>query len=93
MSEALDNELRQIREAAEARLMALQARADEIVQTCQLNLRAAVLAAGFKWCKKCDGTGAIERLDSGYMKKFGLRPWNGCKACGGGGETKGKGYL
>jgi uncharacterized protein (TIGR02996 family) len=44
-------------------------------------------------CGTCQGTGAIERLDSGYMRRFGLRQWNGCKACGGEGERRGTGTL
>jgi hypothetical protein len=45
-------------------------------------------------CPKCDGFGKLERMDSGYMRKFGLREWDGCKTCG---STKpeeaGRGYI
>lgn len=45
-------------------------------------------------CLRCQGTGAVERLDSGYMRKFGLREWDGCESCGGdGNEVKGKGFI
>ncbi len=44
-------------------------------------------------CDHCDGHGAVERLDTGYMLRFGLRPWNGCRACGGQGEVRGSGIA
>lgn len=44
-------------------------------------------------CPKCDGYGKIERLDSGYMRQFGLREWNGCTNCGGDINKEGKGFI
>lgn len=44
-------------------------------------------------CRLCDGTGAVERMDSGYMRRFGLREWDGCKACGGEADRRGRGYV
>lgn len=55
---------------------------------------ALYLEEGVYRCPQCNGHGATQRLDSGYMKKFGLREWDGCGRCGGdGNEIKGKGYL
>jgi hypothetical protein len=51
-------------------------------------------SSGVIRCPKCQGFGKLERLDSGYMRKFGLREWDGCKTCG---STKpeevGRGYI
>lgn len=49
--------------------------------------------AGKAWCEACDGTGALERLDSGYMRRFRLRERDGCKRCGGNSsDVKGRGF-
>lgn len=45
-------------------------------------------------CPRCEGFGRLERMDSGYMKKFGLREWDGCKYCGSTKpEESGRGYI
>lgn len=46
-----------------------------------------------KRCGKCNGYGKIERLDSGYMKRFGMREWDGCSDCGGDHEKSGRGFV
>lgn len=56
-------------------------------------LSRRVLAAMTRECPRCRGYGAIERLDSGHMRRFGLREWNGCQACGGSREVKGIGFT
>lgn len=44
-----------------------------------------------RMCRVCRGHGRVLRLDSGYMLRFGLRYWDGCKFCGGDRETPGTG--
>ena len=90
---SLDETLRQMREQTAKTLAALQAQADRLVAESQADLRQLVADHGFAWCDACDGTGAVERPDAGHMRRFGLREWDGCRKCGGGRETRGKGYL
>ena len=42
-------------------------------------------------CQACNGWGRIRRLDASYMRRFGLREWDGCEACGGDRDRPGTG--
>lgn len=55
--------------------------------------RAWVKLTARRLCPECEGYGCIARLDAGYMTRFGLRPWDGCKACGGTREKRGAGLA
>lgn len=90
---SLDDELVSIRQRTKTLLERLETEAQRIVAEEEQALRRAMALDGFTWCTLCNGTGAIERLDSGYMRRFGLLEWEGCPECGGEGEKRGKGYL
>lgn len=48
---------------------------------------------GVTVCPKCQGIGREMRLDAGYMRRFGLREWDGCPECGGDRDIEGRGFL
>lgn len=79
---------------AELDLQALQEKANAVLARMEEEIDSIFSRNGVTRCPKCAGTGALERLDAGYMKKFGLQEWDGCKNCGGDGkEQRGRGYL
>lgn len=82
-----------MREETAEKLTHLQKQANQLIKNLEARLKSMVSARGFQWCTDCDGTGAIERLDSGYMKRFGLPEWDGCSACGGTTNERGYGYV
>jgi hypothetical protein len=83
---------------AERELVTMQANAEAAlksrVERYRAEVKAAIEAVGKVVCSKCAGLGMRERIDSGYMRRFGLRDWDGCDACGGNGnDRRGRGWL
>lgn len=66
---------------------------DEDIKFTKEMIHRIIKESGRTVCPKCDGCGAIRRLDGSIMRKFGLRDWNGCANCGGDRETPGKGFI
>lgn len=90
----IDDRLKDARLRAEKILQGLQMQAEETVAALGFEIDSILSHHGKNRCPKCAGTGAVERLDSGYMRRFGLREWNGCVNCGGdGNERRGRGYV
>jgi len=90
----LEKQMEKIRSECQELIHALEVKAQLTAEEAEKKLREAVARAGFHWCGNCNGTGAIERLDAGYMRRFGMREWNGCESCGGDGhEKRGKGFV
>lgn len=86
--------LEKIRDKADAGIELLRRKSVEIVDKMQKEIDETIKINGKHKCLSCDGTGAVERLNSGYMRKFGLREWNGCLNCGGNGNDKrGFGFI
>jgi hypothetical protein len=91
--EALKKQLEAITLAGKEKIELLEDQAQQAAINTEEELRAAVHKAGYTWCGNCNGTGALERLDAGYMKRFGLQPWDGCTCCGGNKENRGRGFV
>jgi DnaJ-class molecular chaperone len=85
--------LETMRAEAKKRLAALRLDAEGVVNTHHREVDVFLRTQERRRCLRCDGTGGVERMDSGYMRRFGLREWDGCPDCGGDGEKKGKGFL
>ncbi len=82
------------REAVEALQKRLSQEAEQLLSQAETKADEMLAAAGRIRCVVCSGHGAVERMDSGYMRRFGLREWNGCQNCGGdGNEKRGKGFV
>jgi hypothetical protein len=91
---SITSEIKSARDTAERCIRALQRQAEKVLAELDDDIDAILSRHGKKRCPKCDATGAVERLDSGHMRKFGLREWNGCDKCGGDGkEKRGRGYV
>lgn len=90
---SLDTILKGLRDAADREIEDLNRKAEKVIADLRVYEDTHLKAHGMKRCPDCDGTGAIQRLDAGYMRRFGLREWNGCEKCGGLIEKRGKGYL
>ena len=72
----------------------LQKEADDLTTMAESSIDELLASEGKMRCGRCGGHGAVERLDSGYMRRFDLREWNGCESCGGDGhEKKGCGFI
>lgn len=71
----------------------IQRKHEEALKAYETKLQEILTSTGRVKCKECDGAGAIERLDSCYMHRFGLRTWDGCKACGGSNDKRGFGFI
>lgn len=90
----LDEKIEELQRATESRLDSLRRQAEDVVRGHRTLFDEILRSHGFSRCQKCDGTGAVERLDSGYMRRFGLREWDGCATCGSNSrEERGRGYL
>lgn len=92
--ELLSMFLKHARDQADVDLQKLQEQADLVLENLRAGEEALFARYGKKRCPKCNGTGAIQRLDAGYMRRFGLREWNGCSNCGSTDqEERGRGYV
>jgi hypothetical protein len=87
---SLERQISRIRAESKKKVAALQEKVDRLVQENQEVLEAsldqiksAIRRAGRKPCPDCGMTGALGRIDAGYMKRFGLPEWDGCITCGG----------
>lgn len=86
--------LADLRQSAALELEFLEDRGRRVLEELSASIDRILSASGRYRCMTCNGTGAIERPDASYMRRFGLRDWNGCLACGGdGGENRGRGFL
>jgi hypothetical protein len=76
------------------KLAELQTMADAVVERKWKKLESLWAENGFTKCLHCNGFGKMERFDSGYMRRFQLREWNGCTKCGGNGnDVAGMGFV
>lgn len=91
--EELSQLIDEIRGQWKAKVEELRRLADKAVADCEAEVQATIRAAGRMPCDRCEATGAVERLDSATMLKFGLRPWDGCGKCDGGGVARGYGFI
>jgi hypothetical protein len=83
-----------IRDRAEHDIDAIREMATSIREAEDRDVAMVISEAGRDVCPACRGFGAVERMDSGYMRRFGLREWDGCTRCGGnGGEIRGRGFV
>src|SRR4051812_9578316 len=97
MSAELIQQLAKMREERTAGLAHIQEEYEEtingLIDVYRQDMCKMIKHAGYILCRDCDGTGAIERLDSGYMRKFRLREWDGCINCNGSKDIKGYGFV
>lgn len=92
--DALLEEIAAYRNRCQSEVAICHERIADLVEECERRIKKAIEESGRKLCPTCHGHGAIQRLDAGYMRRFGLREWNGCPDCGGDGhEVKGKGFV
>jgi DnaJ-class molecular chaperone len=91
--EALVAEIRAVEDAAQKEIRRLEGKITSVSAQCTKDVNRIILAAGKAICPDCLGVGAVERLDGSYMRRFGLRDWEGCEKCGGKGETRGRGFV
>jgi DnaJ-class molecular chaperone len=76
----------------EWRLSALQEQATKAIVDSEKEIDGILANHGAVRCERCEGTGARERLDGSFMRRFGMRDWDGCEYCGGESETRGRGF-
>lgn len=90
----IDKELQRLLRRADKKLDSLRLESQKVVEQYEKDFDAILAKYGKTRCPMCSGTGAVARLDAGYMKRFGLREWNGCAVCGSANEEeKGRGYI
>jgi hypothetical protein len=93
-SPSLDSQIAEIRTTVEDALTQMREIAQNVVTKGEEGIDRLLADHGKARCVACNGTGAVERLDSGYRRWFGFTMWEGCKACGGdGADVRGKGYV
>lgn len=93
-AEELSASLKDIEAVFDRKLASLQKNAQVLAEKYPQHIAEAIRVAGFVVCPECGGHGKKERLDSGIMRKFGLRQWDGCETCGGDGrEFPGRGFI
>jgi hypothetical protein len=78
----IERELAIEREDFERLRVSLQGQAEKLFEAHRRRHDSILARHGRRRCPDCAGTGAIEKMDAGYMRRFGLREWNGCERCG-----------
>jgi hypothetical protein len=92
-AETLTGRLKELEAACERQIVELQRQADALLENTRESAVRLIVVSGWQVCPGCCGYGARERLDAGFMRRFGLREWHGCAACGGSREVRGRGFV
>lgn len=92
----LEEQIIKVRENGEKNVSDAYSHLEETILTIKQEtlkeINRLCLSENREMCQYCQGQGAVLRMDAGYMRKFGLRDWDGCPRCGGDGEKRGRGY-
>lgn len=90
---AIDDARREAQDALESVSRQFEDHVERIRERRDARIRELVIAAGKLICPDCRGHGEVQRLDAGYMRRFGLREWDGCNRCGGYLDRRGCGFV